>query len=92
MLNEQIPEYLEYLGKKYKYDGCKGGILSYTYTPSLCDDCSGSTIIVEYRKEKRECDRFYVLFYICGINGYDYGYPQIWDLKGVTRQAKPIKK
>lgn len=91
MINQnKIPNYLEYFGKKYKFDGIKGDVLCYTYEPRYFDDCSGSTIIVEWRKEKRLCDQFYVLFFIHGFSGYDYGYTAMGNLKGYTRQAKPI--
>ena len=87
-----IPEYLEYNGKKYKFDCNKGDLLCYTYNPRYFDESDGSTIIVEHRKDKRLCDQFYVLFFIWGCNAYNNGYTSVANLKGYTRQAKPIFK
>lgn len=86
----KIPTYLEYLGHRYKFICNKGEHLCYTYEPKYFDGSEGSTIIVEHRKNKRWIDRFYVLFHICGCNGYDNGYTSVSNLKGYTRQAKPI--
>lgn len=87
----KIPEYLEYLGHKYKYIANKGGLLCYTYYPKFYDNASGSTIIIEHRKDKRLVDQFYVMFHIVGFNGYNDGYTGVSNLKGMTRQAKPVK-
>ena len=90
IINNKIPKCLEYLGIKYNYMCNKGDLLCYTYTPHLCDNIDGSTIIVEFRKNKQVIDQFYVLFHIVGMNVYDTGYTSVSNLKGYTRQAKPI--
>lgn len=87
----KIPEYLEYLGKKYKYTINKAGVLVYTYTPSLIEEAAGSIIIVKHRPEKRWCDQFYVLMKFIGTNISDYcGGVDLVNLKGLQRMAKPI--
>ena len=84
------PKQLEYLGKIYTFVCNKGDLLCYINKPAYYDNSTGSTIIVEYRKDKRLADQFYILFCIVGLNGYDYGYTDVMNLGRTTRQAKQI--
>ena len=90
MANNNIPEFLIYQGKKYKFSCNKGNTLCYTYYPKYFDESSGYTLIVEHRKNKRVCDQFYVLYLITAYSTSDYtANCSPCDLSGLSRQAIP---
>lgn len=85
-----IPDYLIYQGIKYKFSCNKGNTLCYTYFPKYMDDSSGYTLIVEHRKNKRWCDRFYVLYLISAYSTSDYtANCSPCNLSKTNRQAVP---